>query len=63
MITTFTSILATELLAWNGCNARSGIDNKSLRLALGAKIYGDVIVHEIGRIAVERGRLQMHVRH
>ena len=56
-------ICFTEVLARDRCHAGASVYDQSLRLLVCAKVYSDVIVHEISRIAIEWCRMDWHVHH
>ena len=56
-----TFALLTELLAGDGSNARARVHDQGLRLAVRPEIHGDVVVHEIGGVAIEPCRQEVHV--
>ncbi len=55
--------IVAELLAWDGCYGGTCVYYQGLRLPVRAEIHGDVVVHEVGRVAVQGCREQMHVKH
>ena len=54
---------ATQFFAGDGCDAGTCVDNECLGLAMGAKVSGDVVIHEVSGVAVKRCRMQVHVHH
>lgn len=50
-----------ELFAGDGRHTRPSIDDECLGLAVCPEIHRDVIVHEVGRVTVERSGVQVHV--
>ena len=63
MLATLARWFTTEFCAGDGRNRRTCIDYEGLRLPVSAKVHRDVIVHEIGRVAIQRSRMQFHVHH
>ena len=56
-------ISLAEVLARDGRHAGASVHYQSLRLLVRAKVNCNVIVHEIGRIAIEWCRMDLHVHH
>ena len=48
-----TLALTTEFLARNGGDARARVHNQCLWLAVRPKVHRDIVVHKVGRIAIE----------
>ena len=56
-------ICLAEVFAGNGSHAGASVHNQRLRLLMCAKVDSNIVVHEIGRIAIEWCRVNLHVHH
>ena len=56
-------VCLAEVLARDGRHAGASVHYQSLRLLVRAEVNLNVIVHEIGRIAIEWCRVNLHVHH
>ena len=56
-------VCLAEVFAWDSSNARASVHDQSLRLLVRTKVDSNIVVHEIGRVAIEWCRVDWHVHH
>ena len=48
--------IVAKFLAWDSSDAGTSVNDEGLWLSVRAKVHRDVVVHEVGRVAIQWSR-------